>query len=394
MADTNATQTQSEVDAAAGIELTDEFERYQQRNEMFNRSSWDPIVRTEKAMQFFQSYGGPLGKWKKSEGYTHKDYAIRNASWHVSDLFAAYKADEDRNEGFTNEFSVLSDPAIEPMPVESPEAMSAEIKHVAKLFGAGAVGIADYDERWVYSHSYSRQTDTDTPIEMPEGITHAIVIAVEMDYDLMQTAPSVLGSTSTGFGYSSDTVTLLTLGEYIRHLGYQAVVCLNDTAISIPLAIEAGLGEYGRMGLLITKEFGPRHRLGKIFTDMPLTSDKPIHFGVKEFCEICHLCAKACPSKAISDVEPSAEQVNMSTIKGVKKWSIDGEACFQTWGNLNSDCSICVRVCPYNQDYTHWWHRAARWLAGTPLRKLVLMADQWFGYGKRVPPGNWWADAQ
>ena len=64
--------------------------------------------------------------------------------------------------------------------------------------------------------------------------------------------------TATGVGYSRDVTTLLALAQYIRNLGYQAYASMNDTALSIPMAIQAGLGEYGRHGLLITKEFGPR----------------------------------------------------------------------------------------------------------------------------------------
>jgi epoxyqueuosine reductase QueG len=73
---------------------------------------------------------------------------------------------------------------------------------------------------------------------------------------------------------------------------------MNDTALAIPYAIKAGLGEYGRHGLVITPEFGPRVRFGKIFTDMPLAHDVPLRFGVTEFCEACNLCAKACPAAA------------------------------------------------------------------------------------------------
>ncbi|GIS71288.1 MAG: hypothetical protein CM1200mP10_08650 [Candidatus Neomarinimicrobiota bacterium] len=98
---------------------------------------------------------------------------------------------------------------------------------------------------------------------------------------LLRTVPSALSGTATGVGYSRDVTTLLALAQYIRNLGYQAYASMNDTALSIPMAIQAGLGEYGRHGLLITKEFGPRVRIGKIFTDLPLAHDKPIQFGVK-----------------------------------------------------------------------------------------------------------------
>ncbi len=36
--------------------------------------------------------------------------------------------------------------------------MSAEIKHVAAVFGADQVGITRLDRRWLYSHKYSAQT--------------------------------------------------------------------------------------------------------------------------------------------------------------------------------------------------------------------------------------------
>jgi len=59
------------------------------------------------------------------------------------------------------------------------------------------------------------------------------------------------------------------LAEFIRLLGHDAIPAGNDMALSIPLAVDAGLGELGRNGLLITKEFGPRLRLCKVFTNLP-----------------------------------------------------------------------------------------------------------------------------
>ncbi len=86
--------------------------------------------------------------------------------------------------------------------------------------------------------------------------------------------------------------------QYIRNLGYEAIGSMNDTSLAIPYAIQAGLGEYGRNGLLITQKYGPRVRLGKIYTNLDLSHDKPIHFGVKEFCNICNICASECPVKS------------------------------------------------------------------------------------------------
>ena len=84
-----------------------------------------------------------------------------------------------------------------------------------------------------------------------------------------------------------------------------AVASMNDSALAIPLAVQAGLGEVGRHSLLITREYGPRLRLDKIFTDMPLEIDEPVRFGVKEFCDICQRCSAACPPRAIPHQAPS-----------------------------------------------------------------------------------------
>ena len=93
---------------------------------------------------------------------------------------------------------------------------------------------------------------------------------------------------------------------------------------------------------------------------------------------------------AVPAGEPSDRVYNQSNLKGVEKWSVDGEKCFGYWVAQNSDCSICMRVCPYNKDYTKWWVRLGRRLAGTPLRRLMLYLDDVLGFGHRVKPKIWW----
>ena len=259
--------------------------------------------------------------------------------------------------------------------------------------GADLIGITGYDERWVYTHAYSRETETEKPQELPGDLGNVVVVAQAMDRGLVETVPSALSGTATGVGYSSDTVVLLAIAQYILNMGYAAVPTMNDTALAIPLAIKAGLGEYGRHGLLITREFGPRVRLGKIFTDMPLAHDRPRRFGVRETCEVCRACSDACPPKAIAMDAPTDRIYNISNIRGVRKWTTDAEKCFRFWSNQNTDCSICVRVCPYNRDYSRRLSRIWRWMAGTRLRRLALWLDRRSRRGRRVTPQTWWGRA-
>ena len=293
--------------------------------------------------------------------------------------------------GFLDPFTVHRDGPEERVPVESPAEMSREIKHVGRVFGADLVGITEYDHRWVYTHAYSRLGETEKPQELPTDLPNVIVIAQQMDRGLIDTVPSALSGTATGVGYSHDTLVLLGLAQYVQNLGYRAVATMNDTALAIPLALKAGLGEYGRHGLLITEEFGPRVRIGKIFTDLPLEPDRPKSFGVRAFCEICRRCSDACPVNAIPDGPPTDEVYNRSNIVGVKKWTVDAEPCFRFWSNQNSDCSICVRVCPYNRDFSTPIARAWRWLSGTSLRRVALWLADRFAPGNRIDPGEWWA---
>ncbi|NNL31453.1 MAG: 4Fe-4S dicluster domain-containing protein [Gemmatimonadetes bacterium] len=381
-------------DREAGFRVGDGFRRFSQRNDIFCRSFWDPVVQSDRSDMFYETYRTPRMRWRNVDGFTQRDYALRNASWHVTDVFAEMREQGDRREGFLDPYSVLREGPGVRAEVESEEVGAREIKHVARTFGADLVGFTGYDERWVYTHAYSRDGEEEKPQELPADLPHVIVIAQSMDLGLIGTVPSALSGTATGLGYSKDTLVLLAVSQYILNLGYRAVPTMNDTALAIPLAIKAGLGEYGRHGLLITPEFGPRVRLGKIFTDFPLAHDRPRRFGVQETCEVCRRCSDACPAKAIASGEPTSQVHNRSNIVGVTKWTTDAERCFRFWSNQNTDCSICVRVCPYNRDFSKWWNRAWRWMAGGPLRRLALWLDGRSGRGDRKTPSQWGSPAR
>ena len=335
------------TDQDAEFKVSDSFQRFNQKNVIFSRSWWDASVRSPETENFYESYRRPLEEWRHVEGYHQKDFALRNAGWHVADFFAERLESENRREGFLDFLTAHRVGASERREDAVPEEIAREIKKVAKLFGADLVGITYQDERWVYSHKYIRATEDAVPMDLPEGLTTVVVVCHGMDHDLLRTVPSALSGTATSLGYSDDVVTLLALAQYIRNLGYRAYASMNDTASSIPFAIKAGLGEYGRHGMLITPEFGPRIRIGKVFTDLELSHDRPTRFGVKEFCDVCRRCSDACPPEAIAKEDASEIVHNQSNIRRVEKWTTDAEKCFGFWATQMTDCSICVRVCPY-----------------------------------------------
>jgi epoxyqueuosine reductase len=273
-----------EKDKAAGFEVdVQRFRPFAQKNDVFRRSWWDERIRSDKSKLFYETYREPLKTWRKSEGFTQKDYALRNAAWHVSDIFTDMHLEQDRREGFSNALSTQQKKAAERIDLGSEEEAAHEIKQVALALGAGMVGITAFDERWQYKQKFSDMSFQERPLDMDSSTPNVIVIALPMDYELIRTMPSALSGAATGLGYSNDALVALSLAQYILNLGYQAVASLNDSSLAIPYAIQAGLGEYGRHGLLITPKYGPRVRLAKIYTDLPLSHDAPINFGVKHF---------------------------------------------------------------------------------------------------------------
>ena len=156
--------------------------------------------------------------------------------------------------------------------------------------------------------------------------------------------------------------------------------------------MEAGLGELGRMGLLMTKKYGPRVRICKVFTDLPLTYDHYQPFGATEFCNICKKCAKRCPSHAIPLDDPTTEGPSLSSFSGVRKWYINPEKCFLFWVKNWMDCNNCVMVCPFNKPkgLLHDTVRAFIRFKIPIINRLMLWFDDILGYGRSLSKENFW----
>jgi len=217
-----------------------------------------------------------------------------------------------------------------------------------------------------------------------------VALAFEEDYWGIANSPGRLASAATGDGYSRMAITSSTLADFIRALGYRALPAGNGIGLSIPIAIDAGLGQLGRNGLLITPKYGPRVRLAKVITDMPLIPDAPIDFGVTEFCEVCMLCARECPSESISLGPRTVEGRSPSNNPGVLKWHARHEDCYDFNG---FSCSNCKRVCPFNKPNNSWLHRMIRRIIDGRIKGLddvMVGLDQASGYGRQVPDREFW----
>ena len=377
-------------DTEAGIEVTDAFEPFEQRNDIFTRAFWDDSVRSKSTDAFFASYRMEAIP-RRGAGFSQKDFALRNASWLISDIVSERSTGKGQREGFQAPVACDTPVATDVVPVDDPAAMSREIKRVARFFGAELCGITDFDNRWLYTARVDTRDMSTASHDLPDGLSSVIVLGHQMEESLVATYPSALAGAATGREYSHEAAIVMQVAAYIRNLGYQAVPSMNDTGLVIPYAIKAGLGEYARNQMVITREFGPRLRFSKIFTSLPVAHDPPRLHGVQAFCDICTKCADACPVKALPYGPPKVSGGGKSEIKGVRKWTSDAEKCFGFWAKLSTDCAICMRVCPFNRDFSKSWHRWWLQLALSPLRRVALWLDR--GRGQRVKPSDWWRRA-
>lgn len=366
-------------------------QRFSAKNDVFNRVHWDRSFSTARGRAWFRSM--LLSKQHSHvAGYTQRDFALRNAGWTLANR--TFLAEPSRREGFLDLLTPWGAKNLKVYKANKQE-LTSMLRQAAKAYGIDQIGVTATNLKYHYSHRYDYDTQGEKPAESVDGLDNCIVIAIEMPYDLVQTYPSVTAGAAPGYGYSKNILSIQTLVQYIRHLGYNAVGSLNDTALGIPYAEQAGLGEYGRNGLLINPVLGPRFRIGKIFTNMPLLHDKPQKFGVTDLCQVCRKCTNACPPRAIPNGEPSFKVYNISNISGVKKWTVDGEKCFDFWSKQGTECGICIRVCPFNKDMSNFWHKTYRQFVFDPLLKFkqfksLLFLEKLFGFDKRLNPGNWW----
>ena len=114
-------------------------------------------------------------------------------------------------------------------------------------------------------------------------------------------------------------------------------------------------------------------------------------FGVEEFCTVCMKCADDCPSQSIPYGKKSTQVPTRSNNPGVNKWTINPEQCFKFWIANQTECSNCIRVCPFNQE-EGWIHDAVRYLIkrAPMLDRLFLRLHGALGYGKQLDPAAIW----
>ncbi len=268
-----------------------------------------------------------------------------------------------------------------------PKEISEFLKHWGKKLGAADAGIALLKPYHFYSYGGRGER---YGIEYEPAHKFALAFIVEMDHRMMQSAPSGTAVMESSQQYLKSGIIALQTAQFIRDLGYSARAHIDGNyQVVCPLvARDAGLGEIGRMGLLMTPALGPRVRISVVTTDLELIPDKyEQDKSMLDFCTICKKCSDSCPAKAI----PSGD---MELINGAERWQINQEACYTLWCTLGTDCGRCVSVCPYSHP-DNKFHNLIRFGLKNSFffRRTALLMDDLI-YGRRPaskPPEGWLA---
>ncbi|MCH7695843.1 MAG: 4Fe-4S dicluster domain-containing protein [Proteobacteria bacterium] len=214
--------------------------------------------------------------------------------------------------------------------VNAPNEMAQQLKEKAKEFGTGIVGITEIMPEDLYD-------------DVELNYRYAICIGVPMRREEMLHVPHARAGQEVQRCYGEVGGVAIELAEYIRSIGWPAYAYGDPRStdiLQIPLAIRAGLGQLGKHGSIICKEYGSNVRLSTVATNIPLALDKPIDIGVDDLCIGCRRCTMDCPPNAITDKK--------QWVRGEYRWYVDFDKCVPYF-TATYGCAICIEVCPWSE---------------------------------------------
>jgi reductive dehalogenase len=257
--------------------------------------------------------------------------------------------------------------------------LTSYIKGWTRYLGTHSTGITELQDYHLYTLR-GRGVDKGRPIIKRHK--YAIALTVEMNYENVQSAPGSATIFESSQQYLRSANIALQVATLLKKLGYDSRAHIDgDYEVICPLvARDAGLGEIGRMGLLMTPRLGPRVRTAVITTNAPLVPDKyrpdP---NMIEFCRFCKKCADCCPANSIPNDD-------MREIDGVLRWKIDADSCYHYWCRSGTDCGRCMAVCPFSHRENAFHNLVRFFIRHSRLfARFAYHADDLF-YGRKPKP--------
>lgn len=274
-----------------------------------------------------------------------------------------------------------------PRPTD-PARNAANLKAASYFLGVDAIGLSRCPDWAWYSHDA-----VGAPIDPPHD--QAVSMIIDQGYETMEGASGDdwISVAQSMRAYLRFALLGGIIAQQIRNLGYKAKAhtVMDGEVLQPPLLLLSGLGEVSRIGEVILNPYlGPRLKSGAVTTDMPMTHDKPIDFGLQAFCEACNKCARECPSGAIT-AGPKL------MFNGYEIWKSDSQKCatYRITTPGGAMCGRCMKTCPWNlegvlAEAPFRWAAMHVPAAARPLARL----DDAVGNGGLNDTKKWWWDIE
>jgi ferredoxin len=273
---------------------------------------------------------------------------------------------------------------------ENREGNTKAIKALCHYLGADLVGICSLQDHMFYSHNHAGE-----PIDPYHK--NAIIVAIDQGQETMagSCGDDWISSAQSMVGYMRGGLVTGVVAEHIRRMGWAARThtMIDEDVLHIPILLNAGLGELSRIGELVLNPFlGPRHKCTVITTDLPLQTDKPVDFGLQDFCEKCNKCARECPVQAISHGKKIL-------FNGYETWKQDVQKCasYRITNSAGALCGRCMVTCPFQAEGL-LTNRSLFWVARkfSFARKWIARLDDKRDSGSGIinPVKKWWYDLE
>lgn len=278
-----------------------------------------------------------------------------------------------------------------PIP-EDPKVITRHIKRLGYFLGADVMGVCQLPKSAVYSH------DPDgNPIDI--DYKYAVVIAMSKELQTVNASTGYdwIGDPVSFQAYNRLAIAARVIADYIGRLGYPAAAQHESFGVPggyqvlmPPLLLWAGVGEVCRAGIILNPFLGIGFKSAAVLTDLPLVPDKPIDFGLQDYCRRCKICAEMCPAKAI----PTGDK---ATYNGYQTWKLDEKRCcsFSLSNKKGTICEVCVKVCPWTNPHS-WSQKLVplRLEHSSLARRVTIKFDLMHGRGKAKEEEKWWFDLE
>lgn len=236
--------------------------------------------------------------------------------------------------------------------------LKAELVERGRHLGFPVIGVADARpfDGWRQAVEVRKMMDSKVEravsrlIPYPEDLmseARAIVVAVHPYLPYVEEFPEGVGRYSAHYvEYPRARKAVEELAGIINQWGYRAVV--EPPLPAKAAAYRAGVGTFGKNGLIYVEGFGSWVTLHLILTDAPLPCDSQSQD--LSVCGECKRCIDACPTRAIAEdgvVLPSrCLRTYMLTSEFVP---VDIR---EKLGTRLVGCDVCQKVCPRNLKVT------------------------------------------